>query len=120
MEYAHNSLICSATGLSPFQCVFSYQPSLSPALNADISRPSALAYLRRCRQTWAQAWANHRRTPAPSYRVDQMAWLSTWDLPLCVESKKLDRTSTSGTPTSLPRIASENPLALDLRQGNSQ
>lgn len=51
MEYAHNSLISLATGFSPFQCVYGYQPALFLALNADVSCPSALAYIRQCRWT---------------------------------------------------------------------
>lgn len=45
-EYAHNSLPSSATGFSPFQCVFGYQPPLFPSLNTNVSCPSALAYIR--------------------------------------------------------------------------
>lgn len=95
VEYAHNSLTSSATGLSTFQCVYSYQPPSFPVLNAGVSCPSALAYLRHCQRIWTQAQAtllrsvdcyamqtNRCRTPAPTY-------LSTRDLPLWVESKKL-------------------------------
>ena len=31
VEYAHNTLISSATGLSPFQCAYSFQPLLFSA-----------------------------------------------------------------------------------------
>uniref|UniRef100_A0A0F8AN84 ribonuclease H n=1 Tax=Larimichthys crocea TaxID=215358 RepID=A0A0F8AN84_LARCR len=74
IEYAHNSLTSTATGLSPFQCVYGYQPPLFASQEGNITCPSALAYARRCRRTWyeltimdpAGEHSNMETSPEPS------------------------------------------------------
>ena len=64
--------------------------------------PSVSHFMRRCRRTWrkahqallqtskaAQVQANRRRRPAPRFLPGQRVWLSSRDLPLQVESRKL-------------------------------
>lgn len=101
VEYAHNTLPSTSVSMSPFQCVFGYQPPLFPALEREVSVPSALALVRRCHQNWAGArlnlirasqshkkFADRRRRCAPVYQAGQRVWLSTKHLPLKVESRK--------------------------------
>uniref|UniRef100_A0AAQ4PE51 Chromo domain-containing protein n=1 Tax=Gasterosteus aculeatus aculeatus TaxID=481459 RepID=A0AAQ4PE51_GASAC len=124
VEYAHNTLISSSTGLSPFQCAHGYQPPLFPALEREVSCPAVQTFIRQCRGTWAQARANlqrsvtrysasanRRRSTAPTYRVGQKVLLSTQYLPLRDDSKKLAQKFTG--PFKILKII--NPAAVRLK-----
>ncbi|KAM3850576.1 A disintegrin and metalloproteinase with thrombospondin motifs 14-like [Diretmus argenteus] len=102
VEYAHNTLVSSATGMSPFNASLGYQPPLFPAQEVQLAVPSVQEHVRHCRAIWkdtraalekaqeaAQHSANKRRDPAPQYQPGQSVWLSTKNIPLLTESRKL-------------------------------
>ena len=49
LEYTHNTMVSSSTGLSPFQCAYRYQPPLFPALEKEVSCPAVQTFIRQCR-----------------------------------------------------------------------
>ncbi|KAI3359440.1 hypothetical protein L3Q82_002948 [Scortum barcoo] len=55
IEYAHNALPTTATGLSPFHVVYGYQAPLFPVNEEEVTVPSAHAMARRCRKVWVAA-----------------------------------------------------------------
>ncbi len=102
VEYAHNSLLVSSTGLSPFQCCLGYPPSLFPSQESDAVVPSTHAFIQRCLRTWRiarealtrtgkrnKASADCHRTKPPLYACSQKVWLSSQDLHFRLPSRKL-------------------------------
>ena len=91
VEYAHNTLTSSATGLSPFECAYGFGPLLFPALEKEASYPSVQAFIRlggSAPGRYSAASYRHRFKD-PDYQPDQRVWLSTRDLHFWVKSKKL-------------------------------
>ena len=102
VEYAHNSLPVSSTGLSPFECSLGYQPPIFPSLESEVTVPSAHAFVQRCHRAWTRARetllqagartkakADRHRSRPPVYVVGQKVWLSTKNIPLRSVSNKL-------------------------------
>ncbi len=102
VEYAHNSLPVSATGLSPFEGSLGYQPPVFPSTESEVAVPSAHAFVQRCRRTWSRArqtllWvgartkaqADRHRSKPPVYVVGQKVWLSSKNIPLRTVCNKL-------------------------------
>lgn len=55
VELAHNSLPSSATGLTPFQTSYGYQPLLFSSQEAEVMVPSTAALVQRCHLSWRRA-----------------------------------------------------------------
>ncbi len=102
VEYAHNSLPVSATGLSHFECILGYQPPLFQSMESEVAVPSAHAFVQRCRRTWSRArqtllqvgvrtkvQADRHQLKPPVYVVGQKVWLSSKNIPLRSVSNKL-------------------------------
>ena len=102
LEYSHNSLVSSATGMSPFMISNGFQPPLFPSHETEVAVPSVQAHFRCSCRVWREARAalvrtvarNQRiadkhRTPAAEYKVGQQVWLYSKDLPLQTESRKM-------------------------------
>uniref|UniRef100_A0A8C7XXH5 Uncharacterized protein n=1 Tax=Oryzias sinensis TaxID=183150 RepID=A0A8C7XXH5_9TELE len=102
IEYAHNSHVSSATGLSPFEASLGYSPPLFPSQELDLAVPSIQHHLQRCQRVWNQTReallrtnerncrsANRRRVVGPAYQVGQKVWLSAKNIPLQSTSRKL-------------------------------
>ncbi|KAJ8007704.1 hypothetical protein DPEC_G00096930 [Dallia pectoralis] len=62
VEYAHNTLPTAATGMSPFQCAYGYQPPLFRSQEKELEVPSVQNHVRRCHRTWHQARATLLRS----------------------------------------------------------
>uniref|UniRef100_A0AAR2IV05 Reverse transcriptase n=1 Tax=Pygocentrus nattereri TaxID=42514 RepID=A0AAR2IV05_PYGNA len=91
-EIAQNSLVNSTTGLTPFQCVLGYQPSLAPWTARSSGIPAVDDWMRRSEGVWEdthrrisdilqryKAQADRHRSDTPVYCPGDRVWLSTRD-----------------------------------------
>uniref|UniRef100_A0AAR2J3M5 Gypsy retrotransposon integrase-like protein 1 n=1 Tax=Pygocentrus nattereri TaxID=42514 RepID=A0AAR2J3M5_PYGNA len=91
-EIAQNSLVNSTTGLTPFQCVLGYQPSLAPWTARSSGIPAVDDWMRRSEGVWEdtrrrisdilqryKAQADRHRGDTPVCCPGDRVWLSTRD-----------------------------------------
>lgn len=69
VEYAHNTLISSATGFSPFMVNHGFQPPLFPSQESEVAVPSVRAQLRRVQRVWRETRAALGRTAERNRRI---------------------------------------------------
>lgn len=75
-EYAHDSISCSATGLSTFDVSLDYQ-QLFPLCRCTDGSGCRLVGALECIQASTQQYANHQWTTAPECHPGLSIWLST-------------------------------------------
>ncbi|KAK3521387.1 hypothetical protein QTP70_004123 [Hemibagrus guttatus] len=101
-EYAQNSLRQPTTGLTPFQCVFGYQPPLFPWDGKPLDVPAVDYWFRESERVWDSAHlqlqralrrrrmtADLRCSQASNYQPGQKVWLSTRDIRMRLPCRKL-------------------------------
>ncbi|KAF7649216.1 hypothetical protein LDENG_00144960 [Lucifuga dentata] len=69
IEYAHNSLTSTATGLSPFEASLGYLPPLFPSQESELAVPSIQMHLHRCRKVWRETRSALLRSAAANQRI---------------------------------------------------
>lgn len=96
VEYAHNSLSSSATGMLPFMALLGFQPPLFPTQEEEVAVPSVQAHLRRCHcallvcsTAHTRQTTDQHRTLTPVFKLRQKVGLSSRDLPFQVDCMKL-------------------------------
>ena len=70
------SLPCSATGFSPIECLLGYQPPLFPEQEEEVSLPSAQMFIRCCLRTWKRARVELLKTTSGYRRQADRHWTS--------------------------------------------
>uniref|UniRef100_A0AAQ4R7X3 Gypsy retrotransposon integrase-like protein 1 n=1 Tax=Gasterosteus aculeatus aculeatus TaxID=481459 RepID=A0AAQ4R7X3_GASAC len=112
-------------GMSPFMACYGFQPPLFPAQEEEVAVSSVDEHPRRIREVWSNVkaaltrsaennkrLADRHRSPAPEYEVGQKVWLSSRDLPLQTESRKL--ASRYVGPFTISRIINASSVSLIL------
>uniref|UniRef100_A0A8C6MIC4 Integrase catalytic domain-containing protein n=1 Tax=Nothobranchius furzeri TaxID=105023 RepID=A0A8C6MIC4_NOTFU len=101
-ELSHNLQTSSATGLSPFETCYGYQPPLFDHQVPEVEVPAAQDMVRRCHLAWIRARAAitranteysrqhcRRHRPGPVFQPGDRVWLSTANLRFPAGSRKL-------------------------------
>ncbi|KAI4902633.1 hypothetical protein NFI96_002208 [Prochilodus magdalenae] len=101
-EMAQNSLISSATSVTPFQCMLGYQPPLMPWSFQPSDVPSVEHWMKRSEEVWEETHqhiemalqrnkrhADKHRGNTPTYVPGDRVWLSTRDFRFSEGCRKL-------------------------------